>query len=401
MAICLSFAKQMMRWAKALSFFAFLSFMVDAFYSPECIGTNSEIATNSFKFEKPQTDNGTKRIYKGELNHSEQLPSEPYALSASKKPLLNGVVTQHVPLDWQGKWQGSIQSSHATGSVFNKSLEGFKQEALFDLETSKEGRDIFNLSVRKLTQEAEDRNNEPKKVEEPNMGKPDDIPNIHFFYQNGEPAVIISGVGTEVDLGLDKFSDTNNKTLPGNGTTVFSGGIRSDGPACFKGRYFKADYPILLAGAHMINERIDIGHWTLYTHGVQYTATGNGVDGYTLTPLRNGAAPIRISLAELNGVNQKAPAQIPAQVPLAPAQIFGGSLKTLSQEIFRIEPNIYDVKSTALWSDENGRSGTQVAITRFTGLSGQRMIVQITLQTYDRSSRLSSSWDASGYLVKQ
>jgi hypothetical protein len=327
-----------------------------------------------------------------------------YADAPSSIPLLKGNECLSLPEQWKGVWNGSVQLNDTplvrqTPSLDqqNNYLTGKTAKMSFKLTAENEGPKIPVITV-----------TEPSRQ---NDLSPDIIffrtgDNGHLWVlpgasivergENGVGDVHIGGnvfIGDGVHIGTRTSVNTvsANPTLANpslnNGQPPLidyhNSGITFGGPTSFNGRYFRADNALSIEnGTTIRTNRVDIGSAKMSTNRTTVDVSGTPSSGYIVNRIAN---PATTGNARGTGVGN-----------LADAAVKDGRIARTYTVM--VAPGVYDQRTMSPIENPNGTiSGYREMVARYTALSPDKMLVQISISSPNpRDKGLSMS----GYLTK-
>jgi hypothetical protein len=347
------------------------------------------------------------------------------------EPSLRGFVSQALPGEWVGDWQGPVRlkeeklkgstaNNQLGGHVNNSQLNGNAEtnqssesavQVNLQLETAKMGSQIFNLRVEQLSggtntdQSARGTNHNKQQEPEPDIIFWHDANQGHLLIQNGA-GIVIHG---NTSFGLPPGSPPNPYTAtpagpnsgprneaapaaPGagrDGISYNNGGIVFGGQTEFHGHYFKADDQLAINDRTTVKtDRLDLDGTTRYPSGTPVQLRGSHESGYLINSLRGDSLAPKSDREVENG-------------PASPVELLGAKTKVLRSETVGVAAGVFDQKSLAALIGKNGvTNGYQQTVIRYTALSPQRMFVQGSITNYRLDWSLDKEFSASGYLQR-
>jgi hypothetical protein len=168
-----------------------------------------------------------------------------------------------------------------------------------------------------------------------------------------------------------------------------NGGIVFGGPTEFKDRHFRADDALAIApgGAQINAGRIDIDGKTVRP-GRAVEVEGTHEAGYLISDMGT-AQPLDARQAATAG-NAGGPVQF---------QIIGDSHKLLKNELQQIAANIVGQQTmVTLYGDHGQIEGYQQTSVRYTAVGLNRMLVQIGINNFSPTYKLTKQFTLYGYL---
>jgi hypothetical protein len=350
------------------------------------------------------------------------------------KTLSGGVETTAImPANWTGLWKGQVQMQALQGqtSLFKTSTA----DLTLDLSASKNGKtDVKQLLVSNVREDktslsagANADDQDENKLKKMNGGGDDDgDPDIIFQHDGNHSTMVIKngahvhvhgsmlagvepGSSASIYVGGSPPDLSNTDGIDGGRTTVRTGGGAIDynqggivfgGPTEFEGRHFRSDAAIDVAhnAATIRAGRIDIAGHTVHPGGT-VVLEGDRHAGYMINDL-GSAGPIDVSTLPL--IANGAVAVTAATAPPAGAvqyQLLGSSQKLLKNALQAINANTIGQQTMIPLLDASGKiSGYQQTSMRYTAVAPDRMLVQIGVNNYSPSYKLTKQFEISGYI---
>jgi hypothetical protein len=308
-----------------------------------------------------------------------------YANAPSNVPLMQGNATESLPQQWRGVWKGDVRVGDASlmkeiPTTDNASQYLHGKAAQLSLNLGKENDD---MQIPELTVSDKARGADPTPdiifFHSGSHGHLWVLPGAHIFEHDadGTHSIAIGGnvfVGDGVHFG-SSFGGGAPQIQHNNG------GITFGGSTTFNDRYFKADDRTQFNDVSTITAgRVDLGAAKMYPNGQTIEVSGSSNDGYRLARPQNqssqGAASPTNSLAH-DTLKDAHPA---------------------NSVTVMIAPGVYDQRTISPVESPDGKIvGFREMVARYTALSPDRMLVQISVANPDQTGTFSMS----GYLLRQ